>query len=76
MFVDYGPLSLMSFIVWLGSYQGLVLFFVAPLFLWLSLGDRHVLFVYLGTLCWHFLCYIYTHVLPIKKKKKSTMSQI
>ena len=67
VFVDMDPSSLVSFIDWLGSKRGQMVFFVSfsP-----TLGGWCILLVYFRTIFWCFLyIYIYT-LLPIKKKEK------
>ena len=69
MSIDVGPMSLLSFIDWLGSKWGQVLFFVLSLpCLVEPFGSRCMLPLYFGKLFWCFLSFLYVpFVLPIKK---------
>ena len=67
LFIDDNLLSLISFIDWLGSRWGLVLFFVALFSLSCAFGDQCMLFVYFRMLNWHFP-FIYIHFYFTYKK--------
>ena len=69
--VDIDPISLVSFINWLGSKWGQVMFFVSlPLpFRWAYWRSVYTYCIF-ETLFWRFLFLIHTHLF-IKKKKKT-----